>query len=222
MKQISSMWQAAARDLGLDYKRHRIGMPAMSGKMRGLRVAVDIYRQGSGKNSQTFTRYVVAYPSPGFDFRLSRQTGLSRIGKLFGAQDVAVGDRSFDESFVVKTDDARGLRAWLGPSRLSMLVRNAAAYPSLVVTDTAVRIQTSGLETSRERLISTLRRVVDTAHALSDRRAPKSSIVERRAQGELAEIAALIRDFATKAESLDEAILDVDTLATAGDRNAAA
>jgi hypothetical protein len=133
-----------------------------------------------------------------------------------------MGDRSFDGSFVVKTDDAPGLRAWLGPSRLSMLVRNAAAYPRLVVTDTAVRIQKSGLETSRERLISTVRRVVDTAHALPDRRAPKSSIVERRAQGELAKIAALIRDFVTRSESLDEGILDVDTLATAGDRDAAA
>ena len=222
VKQIASIWQAAARYLGLDYEQHRFRMPTISGTMRGLRVAVDIYRQGSGKNSQTFTRYIVAYPSPGFDFRLSRQTGLSRIGKLFGAQDIAVGERSFDESFVVKTDDEPGLQAWLGASRLSMLVRSAAAYPSLVVTDTKVRIQKSGLETSRERLISTVRRVVDTAHSLSDRRAPKSPVLERRAGGELAEMAALIKDLATKSESLDEAILEVDTLATAGDRDTAA
>ena len=73
--------------------------------MRGLQVKVDMFRQGSGKNAQTFTRYSVHYPPPDFDFRLTRETGLSRTTRLFGAQDVEVGETGFDPAFVTKTDD---------------------------------------------------------------------------------------------------------------------
>jgi hypothetical protein len=56
VKRISAMWQAAAANLGLDYTYPRLGMPRMSGEMRGRQVVGDVFRQGSGKNSQTFTR----------------------------------------------------------------------------------------------------------------------------------------------------------------------
>jgi hypothetical protein len=138
---------------------------------------------------------------------------------------VSVGEPGCDESFVAKTDDEAQLRAWLVPGRLGVLVRTAAAYPGLTVTEGELRYQRNGLESSRDTLISTVRRLVDAADAVSKTHAADSAraIVDARARGEWAAVATRLRDLANKrAASLDEALLEVDTLATAGDRQAAA
>ena len=224
VKRISAIWEATARDLGLDFEHPRLGMPRMFGHIRTLGVKVDVFRQRSGKNSQTFTRYRARFPSPGFDFRLSRQTGLSRISKLFGAQDVTLGEPGFDQTFIVKTGDESRLRAWLSPHRRGVLVRIASSYPGVTVDDGELRYQKPGLETSREVLVSTVRRLVDAADSLSKMRGSDrtADLTSARARGQLAEVAARLRAAKEKRETtLDEAIVEVDTLATAGRRDEA-
>ena len=108
------------------------------GTIRAMRTEVGIHRRGSGKNRQTFTRYEIRFPSSGFQFRLTRQTALSRITNLFGAQDVEIGDTSFDDAFVVKTKAEDRLRTLLRSGLRGVLVRVAAAYPGIAFEDDRV------------------------------------------------------------------------------------
>ena len=224
VRKISARWIHAARDLGLQATQPRFGMPTITGTMRGLQVKVDMFRQGSGKNAQTFTRYSVHYPPPDFDFRLTRETGLSRTTRLFGAQDVEVGETGFGAAFVTKTDDEERLKGWLDAGRMGVLVRTAAAYPGLVLNSGEVKFQRNGLESSHDVIVSTVRRLVDVADALSGRQANTrtADVVAARARGDLAEMATRLRGLKEKrSEALDEQLMEIDTLATAGERDAA-
>jgi hypothetical protein len=224
MQKIAASWGDAGRELGLDFQQQRFGRPRLSGAIRGMRVEVDIRTQQSGKTQQTFTRYRVWVPSPGFEFKLTRQTGFSRITRFFGAQDLEVGDQSFDDAFVVKTNAPDRLRGMLTTGLRGVLIRTAAAYPGVEFKNDLVHFERQRLETSRDVIVSAVRRFVDVAAALSGGRALDRSarLVTARERGELADIAEKIRNAREqKAETLDEELLELDTLATAGDREAA-
>ena len=223
-KTVATEWGAAAATLGLDYDQQRFSRPRLTGTIRGMRVQVDVRVQRSGKSQQSFTRYRVFPPSPGFQFKLTRQTGFSRITKLFGAQDVETGDRAFDDAFVVKSSDPNRLQDLLDVGIMNMLVRTSAAYPGVVFENDLVIYERSGLETKRDVIVSAVRRLVDTATALSGGGMSRSrrEAIEARQRGELAELAAKMKEAAhERARTLDEELLELDTLATAGEREAA-
>jgi hypothetical protein len=224
MQAIAAAWTKAAATLGLKYERRGFGRPRIGGTISGMRVEVDVRVQQSGKNQQTFTRYRVWVPSPGFRFKLTRQTGFSRIGKFFGSQDVQTGDVAFDDAFVVKTDSEDRLRRHLTQDLRGTLLRTAAAYPGVIFEDDQVSFERQRLEKSHDVIVSAVRRFVDAGLAISGRRRPTraAAVVSARERGELAEIAARMREAAReKAESLDDELVELDTLATAGDRDAA-
>ncbi len=224
VRRMAARWAEAATILGLQYDQPRLGTPRISGTIRAMRTEVGIHRRGSGKNRQTFTRYEIRFPSSGFQFRLTRQTALSRITNLFGAQDVEIGDTSFDDAFVVKTKAEDRLRTLLRSGLRGVLVRVAAAYPGIAFEDDGVFFERQGFETSRDVIVSTVRRLLDAAAAISGQRSHSHSVevVAARERGELAEIAHQMRQAVRrKAETLDEQLLELDTLATAGDRGSA-
>lgn len=67
-----------------------------------LRVFV---RQTGGKHKTTYSRFEIKVnDQSGFDFLITQQGFLSRIGSFFGMQDVKVGDSAFDEAYVLKTN----------------------------------------------------------------------------------------------------------------------
>lgn len=221
---VAEAWMAAASTLGLSYEREGFGRPRISGTLRGMRVQVDVRVQRSGNNQQTFTRYRVWVPPPGFQFRLDRQTGMSRVTKFFGAQDVEMGDAAFDDAFVVKTDDEARLRALLTPRLRGALVRTAAAYPGVQYEHDRVSFERRRLEINRDVIVSTMRRLVDTAAALADGKVleAEDDVLAARARGELADIAEKMRSAtASKAKTLEDRLLELDTLATAGEHSAA-
>jgi hypothetical protein len=219
-KAVAAAWTEAASRLGLDYQQRGFARPRLEGVIDGMRVAVDVRVQRSGNNSQNFTRYRVWAPTRGFAFRLSRQTGLSKIGKLFGAQDVELGDPGFDDAFVVKTDDEPQLRNVLDSRLMGLLVRTEAAYPGTVFKDGLVSYRKRGLETDADVIVSALARFAEAAAALGGVRLSNAAedVVAARRRGELAEIADKMRRTERRAETLDEELVELDTLATAGDR----
>jgi hypothetical protein len=225
MRRIAAAWGDAATVLGLQFEQPRLGRPRLSGTIGRMDVEVDVHMRRSGDSNQAYTRYRISWPSIGFDFRLTRQTGLSRIGRFFGAQDIEVGDPGFDDAFVVKTDSEDRLRALLGPGARGVLVRTGAAYPGVEFGDDSVEYEKRHLETSTDVIISTVRRLVDAATALTGKRRRQSAadVVAARERGELAEVAADLRDAVrARRDDLDEQLLEIDTLATAGEREAAA
>ena len=74
--------------------------------VEGVSVVVDHYSVSHGKSSTSYTRITAHAEGPGdFKLRLQKEGALASIGKALGAQDVVVGDPTFDETFVFKTND---------------------------------------------------------------------------------------------------------------------
>ena len=65
------------------------------------------YQVVGGQSYDTeFTRIRVEFKSPDeLRFRLTKQGFIDTIGKLFGSQDIQVGDKEFDKKFIIKGND---------------------------------------------------------------------------------------------------------------------
>ena len=217
-------WRRVAQQLGLHVEaKGRLSRPTLSGKLNGLPVRIDTYTQRSGNSSTTYTRYQVRYPSVGFDFTLKREGGLSFIGKLFGIEDVQIGDPVFDGAFKVKTSDRDRLVAFLTPSVRSGLFRLMASYPTTVISEDHIGLTSRKFESREEVLTSTIQRLVATAQLLTSPSAGVSdqNVVDR-GQGLLADVAERIRQAVEQnPEDIDQRIFEVETLAAAGDENQA-
>lgn len=112
-KKKIAAWTAHAADLGLDLSDGgSFGHPEMMGRYRGHLVSLGIRVYGSGKHKQTYTRASATLPreTPA-GLAVSNEGFFSGVGKLFGAQDIQVGDPMVDEAFVIKGQDEGGVSA---------------------------------------------------------------------------------------------------------------
>ncbi len=227
MEAAKQAWERAGATLGLQVSRGSFfSRPRMEGTMGPLRILVDTFTEGGGNNNQTFTRYRVGYPDLGLGLELKAQTAFSRITRLFGAQDVEVGDASFDDTWVVKAADPAAVRAFLSSSRRLSLLRLFSLHRRTKVDDSEIVLATKGLERNPDTLVSTTRRVVAAARRLID----EDGLVDRMSQA-LDErlggdFAATSRDISTivrpHPDDVDGRILEVETLAASGRKEEAA
>jgi hypothetical protein len=72
-------------------------------------ITLDTYTESSGESAATYTRMRVPYVNPeGFRFAIYRAGIFSELGKKLGMQDIEIGDREFDEAFIIKgTDESK-------------------------------------------------------------------------------------------------------------------
>jgi hypothetical protein len=218
-------WRQAASELGIAVSvGSGLSRPVLSGTIGGRPVKIDTYTQRSGNSSTTYTRYRVGYPPLGIDLKLAREGAFSAITKLFGAQDVTVGDDLFDEAFTVKTSDLGKLRRLLTPSVRSGLLRLLASYGSAVITDDHLQITKARFESKSEVLKSTAQRMVAMARLLAS---PSAGVTDQmvvdRERGLLEDVADRVRVLVEdEPDDVDQRIFEVETLAAAGQAQAAA
>ena len=213
-------WRRVASELGLQIQvKSGLAKPTINGRLNGLPVTIDTYTHRSGNNSTTYTRYRVGYPSLGLGLKMQREGGFSFFGKLFGIEDVQVGDPVFDGAFKIETSNQAKLVAFLTPSVRSSLLRLMASYPSAVLSDTDIKVVKAKFENNADVLTSTTQRLVATAQQLASPQAGVSdTMVVSRGQGLLSEVAARIREAVeSQPEDVDQRIFEVETLAAAGD-----
>jgi hypothetical protein len=218
-------WRRVGAELGLNTTVGKgLSRPVLSGAIAGLPVKVDTYTQRSGNNSTTYTRYRVGYPPLGIGLQLKREGLFSSVTKLFGFQDVAVGDAAFDDNFNVKTNDEAKLRNLLTPSVRSGLLQFMASYPQGAIKDAHIEVTTSRFESKADRLRSTVQRMVATARLLASPTAGVTDdMVTDREQGLVDEVAGRVRDLVeAEPDDVDQRIFEVETLAAAGQDDAAA
>lgn len=217
-------WRQVAATLGLSVAvGSGLSRPVLSGNIAGLPVKVDTYTQRSGNSNTTYTRYRVYFPPLGIGMQLKRQGMFSAVTKLFGSQDEEVGDDTFDETFVVKTDDPAKLRSLLTPSVRSGLLQFTASYPHSTIKDNHIQVTAARFESKADRLESTVQRMVATARILASPAAgvTDSMVVDRR-QGLLEDVADKARDLVeSQPDDVDQRIFEIETLAAAGDDAAA-
>ena len=86
-------------------------------------VTLDVYVVPAGKAHIPMTRIRAPYVNPGgFRFTVYRKSIFSGIAKVFGMQDIAIGDSPFDDDFIIKGTDESQVRALLANPRLRELI----------------------------------------------------------------------------------------------------
>lgn len=74
------------------------------------------YTVGSGKNRTTYSTARIIGPNPGdLRFEFHREGLFSKIGKVFGMQDIQTGDTRFDGKFIIKCNDPEFIKIALLP-----------------------------------------------------------------------------------------------------------
>ncbi|MDF1597265.1 MAG: hypothetical protein P1T08_14400 [Acidimicrobiia bacterium] len=218
-RQTIAQWTEAATQLGLDLNPGGMfSSPRMDGLISGLVVSVHTITKGSGNNQQRYTRFQVEYPSIGFEFELSRQT---KVGGFFrrmvGMQDVEIGDPSFDDAFVVKTNDRDRMSAYLTGQRRMTLHRLLATYPILEVRNTGVRVDVRRIIRDSEVLISSVRRLAGVGQSLSGNAGDLDEAVLARESGDLGEALGRMRAAVeSQPDDVERRLTELDTLAAAG------
>jgi hypothetical protein len=189
-RHVEAAWGTVARDLGLQLQTGGIfTRPSLSGTMGNI--GVRVHTVNKGKNN-VYTVYAVRYAARTRPFRLSREHMLSGLARMFGAEDVEIGDHRFDTSFMVNAQDPDALAAYLTPSRRIELVAFAATNRSMVATEASVEATYRGADSRADRIITRIRRIVSVAEHLSHDDVfhhDQDAALVRREAGELAESA---------------------------------
>ena len=72
------------------------------GETLGVRVHVDTYTTGSGKNKSTWTRFRLSDPTSLHATSIASEGLFSGMGKLFSGEDVQLGDREADDKLLLR------------------------------------------------------------------------------------------------------------------------
>ncbi len=87
------------------------------------------YTVGKGKSTQTYNQTLVIFQSPRLQtprFRLKPEGWLSKVGELFGGQDIDFDDSpEFSQKYVLAGDDEEAIRQFFNMERLHLLTRFA-------------------------------------------------------------------------------------------------
>lgn len=136
---VDTTWRRVAENRGMILDLART---AMHGRLDGMHVEVDTRLE----RGQRVTEFTVRFDRPlGVGLQLTRQGGLSGIGKLFGMQDIEVGDPVFDARFVVKGSPEASVRTLLTPDVCRRLVDLQAHSSVLEVADDCLRARVGWL-----------------------------------------------------------------------------
>lgn len=92
-------------------------------RVRDWTVTLDTYTASHNNLTTTFTRIRAPYVNPdNFRFTIYRCSVFSNLGKFFGMQDIEIGNRDFDEAFIIKSNDEGKVRRLFQMAQLREMV----------------------------------------------------------------------------------------------------
>ncbi len=169
-RKTAASWKEAASRLRI---HHNAGdfftKPELYGSVNGCHVKITIRTKNQGGGSKKFTRYEIAYPQAlQFNLNLTEQSVLSGLKKFLGAQDIELGDPSFDDFVVVRSQDSVRAREFLNPARRLYVRRMLSLYPGAEITDSSFRWERKGVDDEPSSLVTNVKRMVDFAINMTD------------------------------------------------------
>ncbi len=86
-------------------------------------VTLDTYAVSTGTVTTVYTRMRAPYANPGgFRFTVYRRSMFSGLGKIFGMQDIEIGDPPFDRDFIIQATNESQVRELLANARIRDLI----------------------------------------------------------------------------------------------------
>ena len=204
-KKVLEEWRKTAHELGLHFNDGGFMLPSsILGTLDGLSISVRTETRGSGKNSKTVTVYRVKYAQRiPFKFKLTRQNFLHSFGKMFGMQDIEVGDKSFDDSVIVQSADTAKIRDFLTAPRRKHVKTALRTFPNITISNYEIQVERNGMESSGEMLKKTIWTLCAIAQVIGPERDadhPLEKAKKAREEGDMAKAMEII----TVAEGLNE------------------
>lgn len=131
------IWKMLAEDVGGQFvKRGFWDGGKVVATVGEWQVVLDTAPSPSGSQAQTVTRLRAPYLSrDGLTFTVYRAGLLSDIGKLFGMQDVEIGEPFFDRMFVIKSNNEDQVRRLFANERLRKMLRDQPDVRFIVKDD---------------------------------------------------------------------------------------
>ena len=120
------IWSQLSREIGAEYQE---GGFFKEGKIvlshREWEITLDTYTVHTGKVTIIYTRMRAPYVNrDGFRFNIYRKSAFSWLGKLFGVEDIEVGEAFFDEEFIIQGEPEILVRSMLNNSRIRQLIQD--------------------------------------------------------------------------------------------------
>ena len=164
-------WKSAANELGLegnDKKRLITGKVELKEGKQSIECKIHTYTVSHGKSSSTYTKFEAKFSQPfDLDLKIYSEGSFRKITKLFGAQDIQVLDEEFDKTFIVKGIGGNEMRYALTPERRAALLDAYQILPGFKVKDDKVNYTKTGVVRKTEKLVSTMRVLIDLAREMS-------------------------------------------------------
>ena len=122
----AEIWSQLSQEIGAEYEEDgffKAGKVVLSHKQ--WEITLDTYTVHTGKSTIIYTRMRAPYVNrDDFRFNIYRKSVFSWIGKLFGAQDVEVGDSFFDDEFIVQGEPEHLVRSLLTNGAIRQLIQD--------------------------------------------------------------------------------------------------
>jgi hypothetical protein len=120
------IWSQLSREIGAEYEESGF---FKSGKVvlshRQWEITLDTYTVHTGKSAIIYTRIRAPYVNrDGFRFNIYRKNIFSGIGKLFGMEDIEVGDSFFDDEFIIQGEPEHLVRSLLNNGTIRQLIQS--------------------------------------------------------------------------------------------------
>lgn len=86
-------------------------------------LTLDTYDESNGDTHATYTRFRAPYVNAdGFRFTIYQAGLFTGLGNLLGMQDVEIGDRTFDDEYVLKGNDEEKVRLFFSDETLKRMI----------------------------------------------------------------------------------------------------
>lgn len=124
------VWRQFAQETGATYVDGDFWRGGkVEAKVKAWTLTLETYTVSTGKSSATFTRMRAPYVNPdGFRFKIYRKGFFSALAKKLGMQDIEVGEREFDDAFIVQGNEASKVLSLLAAPKLRQMMLGQPAF----------------------------------------------------------------------------------------------
>jgi len=155
-------WQTVADQLNVAYYPGSMGsLGTLTGEFGGHRIAVSTFTKSGGNSTQTYTKYHLEYRHRiDIDIKMTPQGTLQQIGKVFGLQDIEVGNPAFDDRVLLRGSDPDAVRQYLTPGLQDAVEQMIFTYSDITITNEYVWVNRRGKDTDSAVILGTVRRML--------------------------------------------------------------